>query len=122
MYYNNTPYSIENYSESSVNKSKNSKYELMCQIQQASFAAYDLQLYLDTHPDCKEALELYTKLNATVASLRQDYENYKRSKIRRRRREYALDLGSDCDLPIGRRSGIPSCKSSERRWRSNVGA
>ena len=76
MYYNNTPYSIENYSESSVNKSKNSKYELMCQIQQASFAAYDLQLYLDTHPDCKEALELYTQLNATVASLRQDYENY----------------------------------------------
>lgn len=75
MYYNNTPYSIENSSDISINKSNSSKNELMCKIQQASFAAYDLQLYLDTHPDCKDALELYTKLNATVASLRQDYEN-----------------------------------------------
>ena len=47
----------------------------MLKIQQTCFAAYDLQLYLDTHPDCKEALDLYTKLNATAASLKQDYEN-----------------------------------------------
>ena len=44
MYYNNTPYSIENSSDISINKSNSSKNELMCKIQQASFAAYDLQL------------------------------------------------------------------------------
>ena len=75
MYYNNTPYSLDDTEKSSNSRSNSSKNELMCKIQQASFAAYDLQLYLDTHPDCKEALELYTKLNATVASLRQDFEN-----------------------------------------------
>ncbi len=76
MYYPNTPYCIDNMTENIARRyNNNSKDELMCQIQQASFAAYDLQLYLDTHPDCAEALELYTKLNATVASLKQDYEN-----------------------------------------------
>ena len=54
---------------------RSTRDNLMHQIQQTQFAAYDLQLYLDTHPDCAEALELYTKLNATAMSLRQDYEN-----------------------------------------------
>lgn len=81
MNYPSSPYCPCSSGESSVERAKcgcedrTTKDYLMKQIQQTQFAAYDLQLYLDTHPDCTEALELYTKLNATARSLRQDYEN-----------------------------------------------
>ena len=76
MYYPNSPYCIDNTSETnSMKYNKCSKNELLLEIQQACFAAYDLQLYLDTHPDCAEALDLFTKLNATISSLKFDYEN-----------------------------------------------
>jgi spore coat protein JB len=32
---------------------------LLRQIQQCDFALYELQLYLDTHPHCREAMQLY---------------------------------------------------------------
>lgn len=35
--------------------------ELMHTIQRYDFALYDLMLYLDTHPKCREALQLYAK-------------------------------------------------------------
>lgn len=81
MYYPNSPYCPSGGGENAIEQarygynSRNSKESLMRQIQQTEFAAYDLQLYLDTHPDCAEALELFTKLHATARSLRQDYEN-----------------------------------------------
>ena len=76
MYYPNTPFSIENNGDLISNKYNGcSKEDMMLEIQQACFAAYDLQLYLDTHPDSMEALELYTKLNSTISSLKLDYEN-----------------------------------------------
>ena len=81
MYYPNCPYCPGNGGENTNDQQwynhnkRNSKENLMRQIQQTEFAAYDLQLYLDTHPDCTEALELFTKLNATARSLRQDFEN-----------------------------------------------
>lgn len=35
--------------------------KLMKTITQASFAMDDVRLYLDTHPNCQEALEYYAK-------------------------------------------------------------
>ncbi len=37
----------------------NKQCELMRKIQKYDFALYDLMLYLDTHPHCQEALQLY---------------------------------------------------------------
>ena len=33
--------------------------DLLTAVQMYDFYLYDLQLYLDTHPDCKEALKLF---------------------------------------------------------------
>lgn len=49
--------------------------EMMKQIQEIGFAVVDLNLFLDTHPDCTQALELYTKLAATLKSLKNDYQS-----------------------------------------------
>ena len=49
------------------------KAELLKKISELEFAITDLNLYLDTHPDCKEALEMLTKLAATLKSLKADY-------------------------------------------------
>jgi len=35
------------------------KRRLMRQIKETDFVLKDLNLYLDTHPGCKEALEMY---------------------------------------------------------------
>ena len=37
------------------------KAKLMKTITQASFAMDDVRLFLDTHPNCQEALEYYSK-------------------------------------------------------------
>ena len=44
------------------------KTELMKYINELEFALVDLNLYLDTHPDNAEALEMFTKLAATLKS------------------------------------------------------
>ncbi len=51
----------------------NTECEMMRKIQETEFSIVDLNLFLDTHPDSKEALELYTKLCATLKSLKADY-------------------------------------------------
>jgi len=51
-----------------------SKCEMARQIQEIDFAIIDLNLFLDTHPNCKEALELFTELCATSKSLKNDYQ------------------------------------------------
>lgn len=38
--------------------------KLMCAIQMYDFYLYELNLYLDTHPDDKEALALFKEYNA----------------------------------------------------------
>ena len=40
------------------------KKSLMKIITQASFALNDTRLFLDTHPNCKEAIEYYNKAQA----------------------------------------------------------
>ncbi len=47
--------------------------EMMRKIQETGFSLIDLNLFLDTHPNCQEALELYTRLAATLKSLKADY-------------------------------------------------
>lgn len=51
------------------------KCEMMKKIQEMSFAIVDLNLFLDTHPDCEQALELFKKLAASLKSLRSDYQS-----------------------------------------------
>ncbi len=41
----------------------NCRADLMRFIDEVSFAAYDIMLYLDTHPDCQEALQSFRKYN-----------------------------------------------------------
>ena len=47
--------------------------ELLNKIRETTFALVDLNLYLDTHPNCKQALELFTSLAFTLESLKREY-------------------------------------------------
>ncbi len=47
--------------------------QMLKRIQELEFTLTDLNLYLDTHPDNKEALEMFTKLSASLKSLMYDY-------------------------------------------------
>ena len=51
-----------------------SRKELLYRLQAADFAAYDLLLYLDTHPCCQSALSLYKEKVAEAKALRTEYE------------------------------------------------
>lgn len=42
----------------------NERRDLLCTIQQYDFALYELQLYLNTHPDCASAMRQYKKYKA----------------------------------------------------------
>ncbi len=42
---------------------KNEREQLLNKIRIASFAVVDVQLFLDTHPDCSEALEYHKKVS-----------------------------------------------------------
>ncbi len=50
------------------------KCEMMRKIQELDFAIIDLNLFLDTHPECKEAIALFKELSATSKSLKNDYQ------------------------------------------------
>ncbi len=47
--------------------------DMLRRIMELEFAATDLNLYLDNHPDDREALEMFTKLCAMLKSLEHDY-------------------------------------------------
>lgn len=47
--------------------------ELKRKIQQLSFTLVELNLYLDTHPNCKQALELYNRYSVELKGLREEY-------------------------------------------------
>ena len=55
------------------NSGNMSKSEMLKRISELDFAITDLNLYLDTHPENKEALEMLTKLAATCKSLKADF-------------------------------------------------
>ncbi len=74
MYYPDAPCcgmgSIE---QKNFNMNKD-KEQMLRNISEIDFALTDLNLYLDTHPSDKEALELFKKLAATLNSCVFDYE------------------------------------------------
>jgi spore coat protein JB len=43
-------------------------------IQQISFVLYETALYLDTHPNCRQALAYFHKYNARLQELTEKYE------------------------------------------------
>ncbi len=45
-------------------------------VMQADFVAYELQLFLDTHPNDKYAMEKYTEAVKCAKKLREEYEEY----------------------------------------------
>ncbi len=47
---------------------------LMLRLMQMDFTAIDLQLFLDTHPTDKQAIEQYNMAVAEAAKLRREYE------------------------------------------------
>lgn len=51
----------------------NERRDLLCAIQKYSFALYDLQLYLDTHPNCTEAMQAFKKYKAMKQSAEEQY-------------------------------------------------
>lgn len=48
--------------------------DLLKKLQAADFAAYDLLLYLDTHPCCQATLNLYKEKVSEAKALRKEYE------------------------------------------------
>ncbi len=51
----------------------NDKKDLLCSIQQYDFAMYELQLYLDTHPNCPMAMQQYKKYRAMKQAAVEQY-------------------------------------------------
>lgn len=51
-----------------------SRTALLRQIMEYDFAMYDLALYLDTHPDDRESLEIFMNLKNTDTRYREEYE------------------------------------------------
>jgi len=44
-------------------------------IQQVSFVLYETALYLDTHPDCRPALEYFNRYNTRLRELKEKYQS-----------------------------------------------
>ncbi|MDE6035377.1 MAG: spore coat protein CotJB [Ruminococcus sp.] len=51
----------------------NERQQLYNKIQKYSFAIKELNLYLDTHPDCRRALTLFNKYNGLLKSAEEEY-------------------------------------------------
>ena len=51
-----------------------SRRELLKKVQEADFFALDLQLYLNTHPNCARALALYQEAVQKAKELRKEFE------------------------------------------------
>jgi len=51
-----------------------SQHCLMKRIREVDFAIIDLNLFLDTHPNCTEALELFSKLTTVSKNLKREYQ------------------------------------------------
>lgn len=51
----------------------NERNMLLTKIKKYSFALYELNLYLDTHPDCRRALALFDKYNSIKNAAENEY-------------------------------------------------
>jgi spore coat protein JB len=50
------------------------KEKLLLRVSSAGFAMHELRLFLDTHPDNKEALEMLEKYQSKYTALKKEYE------------------------------------------------
>ena len=50
------------------------KEKLLLRVSSAQFAMYELRLFLDTHPDNKEALTMLEKYKSKYTELKKEYE------------------------------------------------
>ena len=57
-----------------MTSSNETRSEMMKKVMEADFAAYDLQLYLDTHPEDEKALSMYTEMVRRAREAKQAYE------------------------------------------------
>ena len=57
-----------------MNMTSSDRNDMLRKVQAAEFAAYDLMLYLDTHPCCQEALSLFKEKCAVAKKLKSDFE------------------------------------------------
>ena len=56
------------------NQNNQTKTDLAKKIQELSFVQKELELYLDTHPSCKTALDYYYQTVEALDSLTEEYE------------------------------------------------
>jgi len=52
----------------------NDRKKMYRTIQQISFVLYETALYLDTHPNCRRALEYFSRYNVRLQELTAKYE------------------------------------------------
>lgn len=52
------------------------KCKLLREISAVSFAAWELHLYLDTHPCDEKAIEMHKKYSERAMELKEEYEEY----------------------------------------------
>ena len=70
---NGSPTRHNGSSGSTANNQNSDKATLYAKIQELRFVKTELELYLDTHPECKVALDYY---NQTVSALEDLYVRY----------------------------------------------
>ena len=51
------------------------KEALLRQIQELSFRKTEAELFLDTHPDCKDALDFYRRTVTALMTATEEYNN-----------------------------------------------
>ena len=56
-----------------MNNAMNGKNELMKKIQQLAFANIESELFLDTHPECRQALESFKEVVKNLNAAREEY-------------------------------------------------
>lgn len=49
--------------------------KLLKKVQMYSFATHDAALFLDTHPQCKHAMDYYDKYSKLYSEAKTEYEN-----------------------------------------------
>ena len=58
-----------------MNGNAMTKDALLRKIQELSFAKVECELFLDTHPDCRQALDYYHRLIDELGAYVMEYEN-----------------------------------------------
>lgn len=69
------PYPVKEPRNSRVNVASNDEEEMLKVIGEHTFACLELQLFSDTHPTCKQALEDYNRLAINLQKVTKEFED-----------------------------------------------